>query len=1508
VTWTAATGATGYKVYRSIHPATPALIATVGNVTTFADTTAEPGAIYEYVVRSTNASGESGIGGADTGWRKMGGTTPTLTQIAGFLPVACSPDGAVLFGRDPSAAVGAIGTKYRWTVAGGRAELVMPAGADQIEITREDEDPSALVSANGSFLAGEAWNTQGDAAAGSAVQWSVTTPTVAQGLTTAQGISVDGAILYGTNFGPGESRAAVWRSTGQVTQLPLPQGHLSSWASDASATCDVVVGETESPEMSARASRWRRVPSTQEYRHEFLEMPWHMDGCDAERVSSDGSIVVGNGWTVSSQEERLLRWRNGRVTEVPGPTDTTYSYWVAMSGDGGTAVVHSADEQWTTTVLSRWTQDGGLQPLAPMDAWQSSISDNGRVIVGHAGNDADVLVPYVWTPSLGVQPLQQYLASRGIVFPQGATLGRSFCSPDGRTIFGSMVTEIGTVIGYRVASLVLPGAGTAPAPGNIRATDGDSPANVTVTWTAAPGATGYKVYRSIHPATPALIATVGNVTTFADTTAEPGAIYEYVVRSTNASGESGIGGADTGWRGMGATAPTPTLTQIAGFLPVACSPDGAVLFGHDPGFNDGSSTVNYRWTPGGGRVALGVPAGVEDFSITREDEDPSAMVSADGTFLAGNTWGSQGGGAAVRWNGTAPTVAQGLSHTQGISGDGSILYGSFWPEDVGSRAATWRNGTVTALPIPGAGGSSVALDASASCGVIVGDWDAPDGTSRAIRWRNVLGAPSAVQYELLELPAGSTGSESERVSSDGLVVLGNGFSPGRKQPVRWAGNRAREVTIPEDAVNVYWTTFSGDGSTGVIYLADEQWVSGAPWRWSLDSGLQSLSPMDSGESSISDNGRVIVGHAGNDADVLVPHVWTPSLGVQPLQQYLISRGIAFPQGATLGRSFCSPDGRTIFGSMVTEIGTVIGYRVASLVLPGAGTAPAPGNIQATDGTSTANVTVTWTTAPGATGYKVYRSIHPAAPALVATVGNVTSYVDATAQAGTTYEYVVRSTNASGESGIGGADDGWRNLPAPTNVQATDGTSPEGVTVTWTSVAGAFGYKVFRAQGSGVPVLVGATFATQPASLMDATAEPGIVYSYTVRTTSVGGDSLASAGNTGWRALPAPTGVTAEDGLSASGVTVRWNAVNGATGFKVFRAQGTAAAVQLGGTQPAGATSFVDTTAVMGTAYVYSVRAVSAPGDSASSASDVGWRNRAGPAGTAATDNDPTRVRVTWTAVTGTPAVTGYRVLRTIGTDPPVTLATVTASTLAYNDATAVAGTTYTYVVQASFVLAGTTPAQTVFSIASSDTGIRPTGFWGGGGSGDEGGTASDDGGSGGSESGGFGSMGGSGGSGGSGGAGSNGDGGAGGLPGDGGAGDDGRDGEPALPPIDCDELNERLRARISALELEATEDAMEVAKRLRALEPQRLTLADGLGDPGAELTFDPACAMLAGDVNLDGTVDGHDLDDFLDAWAFGDEATADLDRDGRIGSEDLARLIHAMAMRSKEQEDDPNSS
>lgn len=53
-------------------------------------------------------------------------------------------------------------------------------------------------------------------------------------------------------------------------------------------------------------------------------------------------------------------------------------------------------------------------------------------------------------------------------------------------------------------------------------------------------------------------------------------------------------------------------------------------------------------------------------------------------------------------------------------------------------------------------------------------------------------------------------------------------------------------------------------------------------------------------------------------------------------------------------------------------------------------------------------------APAITGYKIYRGTVSGTYALLATVGTVSSYKDATAARGVTY-YVVTAINAAGES-------------------------------------------------------------------------------------------------------------------------------------------------------------------------------------------------------------------------------------------------------------------------------------------------------------------------------------------------------------------------------------------------------------------------------------------------------------------------------------------------------------
>lgn len=71
-------------------------------------------------------------------------------------------------------------------------------------------------------------------------------------------------------------------------------------------------------------------------------------------------------------------------------------------------------------------------------------------------------------------------------------------------------------------------------------------------------------------------------------------------------------------------------------------------------------------------------------------------------------------------------------------------------------------------------------------------------------------------------------------------------------------------------------------------------------------------------------------------------------------------------------------------------------------------------------------------------------------------------------------------------------------------------------------------------------------------------------------------------------LPAPTGLTASN-LQPTSVTLGWNAVSGAAGYNVYRN-----GVKLN-SSPLSGLSYTDTTAVGGTAYTYSVKAIDAQG-------------------------------------------------------------------------------------------------------------------------------------------------------------------------------------------------------------------------------------------------------------------------------------------------------------------------
>jgi fibronectin type 3 domain-containing protein len=249
--------------------------------------------------------------------------------------------------------------------------------------------------------------------------------------------------------------------------------------------------------------------------------------------------------------------------------------------------------------------------------------------------------------------------------------------------------------------------------------------------------------------------------------------------------------------------------------------------------------------------------------------------------------------------------------------------------------------------------------------------------------------------------------------------------------------------------------------------------------------------------------------------------------------------------------------------------------------------------------SSSNITVNWSTVSGATGYRVWRSNSSYGTYYqVGSDTTLTSYTDTGVLPSTTYYYKVSAYNSSGE----GDQSDYAvatvtiALPAmPTGVSATADASS--ITVSWSSVSGAYSYYVYRSDSSnGTYNIVGSGIMST--NYMDNSASAGATYYYKVSAVSifgiVGPQSTSPASAT---MLPAvPTGVTATG--STNTITVSWNQVSGATGYRVYRSNfsgGTYSQIA-SVTVPINSFSYTDTGLSPSTTYYYKVSASNSAGE------------------------------------------------------------------------------------------------------------------------------------------------------------------------------------------------------------------------------------------------------------------------------------------------------------------------
>ena len=248
--------------------------------------------------------------------------------------------------------------------------------------------------------------------------------------------------------------------------------------------------------------------------------------------------------------------------------------------------------------------------------------------------------------------------------------------------------------------------------------------------------------------------------------------------------------------------------------------------------------------------------------------------------------------------------------------------------------------------------------------------------------------------------------------------------------------------------------------------------------------------------------------------------------------------------------------------------------------------PQPKNVTAANVTSSGKIKLTWDKVSGAVKYEIWRSRtgKTGSFAKIYTTTS-TSYVNTNAESGTLYYYKVKAVNSSGvQSEFSNVINCIADLARPT-VQVRNDAATGKVKVSWSKVAGAVKYKVYRAATkNGSYKLVGTYTGT---SMLNQNSVAGKTYYYKV--IAVHTNSSANS------AYSVPVSATCD--LARPNVTVKlsgnkprltWGKISGTKQYRIYRSLNGKSWSLVKSTT---ATSFIDKTAKAGKIYYYRVMAI-----------------------------------------------------------------------------------------------------------------------------------------------------------------------------------------------------------------------------------------------------------------------------------------------------------------------------
>lgn len=1234
VTWNAVASATSYSVYRGTTTSASAasLLASGLTVTSYVDTTAAAGTTYRYWVKASNAGGESPFSSPGTG---------SLAEISGPASVSASD------GTFPEY------VRVTWTASQNASSYEVWRGAS-----------SAYSQAANLADASSTQYDDASAVPGTRYWYWVRSKTT-DDKTSEFSASDSGfrplAVPTGVSATTGNAAGVTvkWAAVTGATSYKVGRGALG-----ASEPSDVFDSTTSRSYLDATAVPGVRYAYFVRAVSSACESPWSASATGSRSIPMPSGLWASDG----DYSDRIqLTW-----PELSGAE----SYELARSPENDISLAETIAETSATSYSDASVEYGVVyyyflraKFAAGTSAWSASEPGNRAfpkptgVSASDGGNTARITVTWNAIDGASFYQVWRYSVERS----RNELIGTSSTASynDNKNI------EPGVKYSYQVVAIFPTGTSKpsdsdtgymkASSPTPV-ATDGASASQITVTWTAMPGARTYLVYRG-ETSTAADAVRIGSTSMlfYEDKTASKGTLYYYWVVTATALDTSDFGSSDTGYRGLaGATGVKATDGRYSDRVDVTWSAvSGAVSYEVWRGTSDDPAAAS--------RVARNVKE--TSWSDTGVTPGQKCWYWVRACDVGPGLWGTSDSGWRILEQ--PSDIAATTNQTDGVKVTWKGTTSGVWFEIRRGLSDDRSESTVIATVESKAN----YLDDTAVPGTIYYYWVQGYSELSTSAW-----SASAWGYRAISVPA--TVSATDGTSLDSVTLTWTAATAAKSYQI-WRG----VTTKPENAEII--------GTTNKLVWVDTDVEPGVAYSYWIKSvsaiDISAFSARETGYASTLPPSDVTASDGASPSYVRVD--WTAADGAL---SYAVWRAESENEAAAseikTGISVAPYDDATV------TPGKFYWYwvRPVSAAGPGIFAGPdsgyaslaAPVDVIATSN-SERNVTVSWKRVNGAVSYEIFRAetddVADATNSVLATVEGL-SYADTNAFPAVRYWYWVRARADAGVSPFGGPADGFRLISVPQNVAASDGISAEHVGVTWSESIGATGYEVWRAENSTSTAAASLIATTNSLEYLDADAAAGVSYTYWVKAVSDVYTTGFSANDKGWRSPKAPDGVEASNGTSPDGIVVKWLAVEGALKYEIWRNRTdeatTNGASRVATTADAATLFYTDTGANPGIRYWYWVRTVAAPGTGVFSEADDGWRALAVPANLKAADGASyDYVRITWGKVTGAES---YEVARwPANSESPETETEIFPSAaVTFDDALAEPGTLYSYRVRA----------------------------------------------------------------------------------------------------------------------------------------------------------------------------------------------------------------------------------